>query len=144
MFVGGCGGSTGGGIKNIRVSILFSFISSELTKLFHPRGVFPVKIGEKAVPVNIVSNVIAFIALYILLFVCGALVMTALGLDIDTAIGAVVATLGNVGPGIGDVGPVDNYGHIPAAGKWILSFLMMVGRLEIFTVLVLFTRRFWD
>lgn len=143
MFVGGCGGSTGGGIKNIRISVWFSFISSELAKLFHPRGVFPVRIGEKAVPVNIVSNITAFIALYILLFVFGVLTMTAIGLNIDTAMGAVAATLGNVGPGIGDVGPVDNFGPISPTGKWVLSFLMMAGRLEIFTVLVLFTRRFW-
>jgi trk system potassium uptake protein len=143
MFFGGCGGSTGGGIKNIRISILLSFIRSELNKLFHPRGVFPVKMGESVVAPNIVSNIVAFIALYVVLFIFGVLAMSALGLDINTAVGSVAATIGNVGPGIGDVGPVDNFGHIPVAGKWILAFLMMVGRLEIFTVLVLFTRRFW-
>lgn len=144
MFVGGCGGSTGGGIKVVRIHIVFSFLKSELTKVFHPRGVFPVKMGDKVVASNIVSNVLAFVALYLLLFVTGVLAMGALGSNIDTAIGAVAATLGNIGPGIGTVGPIDNYAHIPVAGKWILSFLMMAGRLEIFTVLVLFSKRFWS
>jgi trk system potassium uptake protein TrkH len=90
-----------------------------------------------------VSNIIGFIALYILIFFLGVMAMSGLGLDIDTSIGAVAATLGNVGPGIGGVGPVENYFHLPATGKWILSFLMLVGRLEIFTVLVIFTRPFW-
>ena len=144
MFIGGCTSSTGGGIKNVRVLVLFKEMGSELRKLFHPHGVFPVKIGDKPVPENVVSNVIVFIALYILIFFFGVLAMAGLGLDIDTSIGAVAATLGNVGPGIGAVGPIDNYSHLPILGKWILSFLMMTGRLEIFTVLVIFTRHFWD
>jgi trk system potassium uptake protein TrkH len=144
MFIGGCTTSTGGGIKNVRVLVLFKEMGSELRKLFHPRGIFPVKIGDKPVPGNIVSNVVVFIALYILIFFFGVLAMAGLGLDIDTSIGAVAATLGNVGPGIGAVGPIDNYSHIPTLGKWLLSFLMMTGRLEIFTVLVIFTRHFWD
>ncbi len=143
MFVGGCGSSTGGAIKNVRIYVLFKYLASELKKLFHPRGVFPVKMAGKLVPENIVSNIVAFIALYMLLFVAGVLTMTFLGLNIDTAVGAVAATLGNVGPGIGSVGPTENYAHIPATGKWVLSFLMMAGRLEIYTVLVLFTPRFW-
>lgn len=143
MFVGGCGSSTGGSIKNVRIYVLFKYLASEMKKLFHPRGVFPVKMGGKVVPDGIVSNIVAFVALYILLFVAGVLIMTFLGLNIDTAIGAVAATLGNVGPGLGSVGPVENYAHIPATGKWVLSFLMMAGRLEIYTVFVLFTPRFW-
>ncbi len=144
MFIGGCTSSTGGGIKNVRVLVLLKEMGSELRKLFHPRGIFPIKIGEKPVPENVVSNVVVFIALYMLIFLFGVLVMAGLGLDIDTSIGAVAATLGNVGPGIGAVGPAENYSHIPILGKWILSFLMMTGRLEIFTVLVIFTRHFWD
>lgn len=143
MFVGGCGSSTGGSIKNVRIYVLFKYLGSEMKKLFHPRGVFPVKMGGKVVPDGIVSNIVAFVALYILLFVAGVLIMTFLGLNIDTAIGAVAATLGNVGPGLGSVGPVENYAHIPATGKWVLSFLMMAGRLELYTVFVLFTPRFW-
>jgi trk system potassium uptake protein TrkH len=144
MFIGACTTSTGGGIKNVRVLVLLKEMGSELKKLFHPRGIFPIKIGDKTVPENVVSNVVVFIALYILIFLLGVLIMAGLGLDIDTSIGAVAATLGNVGPGIGAVGPAENYSHIPILGKWILSFLMMTGRLEIFTVLVMFTRHFWD
>jgi len=143
MFFGGCTSSTGGGIKNVRMLIAFKFMSSELKKLFHPHGIYPVRMGERTVPEGLVLNVIGFIAMYILFFFLGVMAMTALGLNIDTSIGAVAATLGNVGPGIGGVGPVENYAHLPALAKWILSFLMMVGRLEIFTVLVIFTRPFW-
>ena len=144
MFIGGCTSSTGGGIKNVRVLVLLKEMGSELKKLFHPHGVFPIKIGDKPVPENAVSNVVVFIAFYILIFLFGVLAMAGLGLDIDTSIGAVAATLGNVGPGIGSVGPTENYAHLPILGKWVLSFLMLTGRLEIFTVLVLFTRHFWD
>jgi trk system potassium uptake protein TrkH len=144
MFIGGCTSSTGGGIKNVRVLVLLKEMGSELRRLFHPHGIFPVRVGDKPVPENVVSNVVVFIALYMLIFLFGVLAMAGLGLDIDTSIGAVAATLGNVGPGIGTVGPVDNYSHIPILGKWVLSFLMMTGRLEIFTVLVIFTRHFWD
>jgi trk system potassium uptake protein TrkH len=144
MCVGGCTSSTGGAIKNVRILVLFKEIGSELKKLFHPHGIFPVKIGGNPVPENIVSNIMGFIALYGLLFFFGVLAMAWLGMDLHTSIGSVAATFGNVGPGIGTVGPVDNYSHIPILGKWILSFLMMTGRLEIFTVLVIFTRRFWD
>jgi trk system potassium uptake protein TrkH len=127
MFIGGCTSSTGGGIKNVRVLVLFKEMGSELKKLFHPHGIFPVRIGDKPV----------------LIFFFGVLVMAGLGMDIDTSIGAVAATLGNVGPGIGAVGPTENYSHLPILGKWVLSFLMMTGRLEIFTVLVIFMRHFW-
>jgi len=144
MFIGGCTSSTGGGIKNVRVLVLLKEMGSELKKLFHPHGIFPIKIGDKSIPENAVSNVVVFIALYMLIFLFGVMAMAGLGLDIDTSIGAVAATLGNVGPGIGTVGPVENYSHIPILGKWVLSFLMMTGRLEIFTVLVIFTRDFWD
>ncbi len=143
MMFGGCTSSTGGGIKNVRILVALKFMGSELKKLFHPHGIFPIRMGDRTVPEGLVSNIIGFIGLYILIFFLGVMALTGLGLDIDTSIGSVLATLGNVGPGIGKVGPVDNYGHLPILGKWILSFLMMVGRLEIFTVLVIFTRPFW-
>lgn len=143
MFFGGCTSSTGGGIKNVRILVAFKFMGSELKKLFHPHGVFPIRMGDRTVQDRQVANIIGFISLYILIFFVGVMAMTGLGLNIDTSIGAVAATLGNVGPGIGGVGPVENYSHLPAIGKWVLSFLMMVGRLEIFTVLVIFTRPFW-
>jgi trk system potassium uptake protein TrkH len=143
MFIGGCTSSTGGGIKNVRIQVLLRFIGSELRKIFQHHGVFPVKIKDKPIPENIVSNIIAFIALYLLIASLGVLAMAGLGLDLDTSLGAVAATLGNVGPGIGTVGAVENYSHIPIVGKWVLSALMLIGRLEIFTVLVIFTRHFW-
>ncbi len=143
MMFGGCTSSTGGGIKNVRLLVAFKFMGSELKKLFHPHGVFPVRMGGRTVPEGMVLNILGFIGLYILIFFLGVMAMASLGLDIDTSVGAVLATLGNVGPGIGGVGPVENYSHLPSLGKWILSFLMMAGRLEIFTVIVIFTRPFW-
>lgn len=143
MFVGGSSTSTGGGIKNIRILILFKQISAEFRKSIRPRGVFPIKVGNKAVPEGVVSNTVAFIVLYGMISIGGVLIMTMLGLDIDSAIGSVAATIGNVGPGIGSVGPTKNYSHIPAAGKLVLCFLMLVGRLEIYTVLLILFPRFW-
>lgn len=143
MMFGGCTSSTAGGMKNIRIFIAFKFMGAELKKLFHPHGIFPIRMGDRTVSDGLVSNILGFIGLYILIFFGGVMALTALGLDIDTSIGAVLATLGNVGPGIGGVGPAENYSAIPFLGKWILSFLMMTGRLEIFTVLVIFTRPFW-
>ncbi len=143
MLFGGCTTSTGGGIKNVRILVVFKFIGVELKKLFYPHGVFPIRLGNGVLTEGILSNILGFISLYILIFFFGVMAMAGLGLDIDTSIGAVAATLGNVGPGIGSVGPTENYAHIPVLGKWILSFLMLVGRLEIFTIMVLFTRTFW-
>ncbi|MGQ9508088.1 MAG: TrkH family potassium uptake protein [Thermodesulfobacteriota bacterium] len=143
MMFGGCTSSTGGGMKQVRIMVVFKFIGSELKKLFHPHGIFPIRMGERAIPEPLVLNIMGFVSTYILVFFISVLVMSGLGLDIDTSVGAVAATLGNVGPGIGGVGPIDNYSHIPDLGKWILSFLMLVGRLELFTVLVIFTRPFW-
>ncbi|MDD5009856.1 MAG: TrkH family potassium uptake protein [Syntrophorhabdaceae bacterium] len=143
MLVGGSSSSTGGGIKNIRVLILFKQIGSEFKKSIRPRGVFPIKVGDKTVSEGIVSNAVAFIVLYGMISLGGVVIMTMLGLDIDSAIGSVAATIGNVGPGIGSVGPIKNYSHIPDAGKLTLSFLMLVGRLEIYTVLLIFFPRFW-
>jgi trk system potassium uptake protein TrkH len=143
MFIGGCASSTGGAIKNIRILIVLKQTVSELKKLFHPHGVFPTKIGNKPIPDATVSNVMAFFILYMLIYGFSVLAMAWLGLELDTSIGAVAACLGNVGPGIGTVGPADSYAHLPAVGKWILSILMMVGRLEIYTVLIIFLPRFW-
>ena len=143
MFIGGCASSTGGAIKNIRILIVLKQSLFGLKKLFHPHGVFPIKIGNKPIPDTTVSNVMGFVILYMLIFGFSVLAMAWLGLEFDTSIGAVAACLGNIGPGIGTVGPVDNYAHLPGVGKWILSILMMVGRLEIYTVLVIFLPRFW-
>jgi trk system potassium uptake protein TrkH len=143
MFIGGCASSTGGAIKNVRILVLLKYIGVEVKKLFYPHGVFPVKMQGKPVADNLVSNIVAFIALYMLFFVVGTLAMACVGLDIISAAGSVAATLGNVGPGLGSVGPVRNFADVHPLGKWILSFMMLAGRLEIYTVFVLLTRRFW-
>ena len=143
MFVGGSAGSTGGGIKVIRIIILIKFGFNELKRLIHPQAVLPVRIGRMAVPRDIVTNISGFFLFYIALTVVGVMVMSALGLDLISAAGSVAATISNIGPGLGTVGPTDNYALIPDAGKWFLSFLMLAGRLELYTVLILFSPAFW-
>lgn len=143
LFVGGCAGSTGGGIKFVRHVILFKNGWTELKRLIHPRAIIPVKFNNKTVTAEIVSNVQAFFIFYILLFVFGSIIISLLGVDFVTAIGATATCIGNIGPGIGTVGPVNNFAHLPDSVKWILSFLMMVGRLELFTVLVILSPAFW-
>lgn len=143
LFIGGCAGSTGGGIKFVRHIVLFKNSWAELKRLIHPRAVIPVKFNGKAVSSEIISNVQAFFIFYILLFVFGSMVISLLGVDFVTAIGATATCIGNIGPGIGTVGPVNNFSHLPDVVKWILSFLMVVGRLELFTVLIIFSPAFW-
>ncbi|MCD4747616.1 MAG: TrkH family potassium uptake protein, partial [Bacteroidales bacterium] len=143
MFIGGSAGSTGGGIKVVRQLLLFKNSGLELKRLIHPQAIIPVRYNGKAVPQNIIFKVMAFFLFYMIIFALGTLVMALLGLDLKSAIGSSAATLGNIGPGIGSVGPVGNYADIPAFGKWFLSFLMLLGRLELFTVLILFSPAFW-
>jgi len=143
MFFGGSAGSTGGGIKIVRIVLLFKNSYQEFKRLLHPNAIIPVRLNRKAVDQKIVTNVLAFIVFYLLIFVAGSVIMTGLGLDFDSAMGSVIASLSNIGPGIGSVGPMDNYAHIPDTGKWFLSFLMMLGRLELFTVLIIFSPVFW-
>ncbi len=137
MFAGGSGGSTAGAIKQIRLLILLKYIYREVYKVVHPAAVLPIKIGKKVIPEQLVSNTLSFVALYLLIFITASLIMSAFGLDIVSAFSSVAATLGNVGPGLEMVGPTKTYAAIPALGKVLLSFLMMLGRLEIFTVVVL-------
>lgn len=143
LFIGGCAGSTGGGIKFARHYLLLRNGLLELKRLLHPRAVIPVRFNGKAVSQEIILNVQAFFILYILLFVAGSVLLSLLGLDFLTAAGAVATCIGNVGPGIGAVGPVNNFADLPGLSKWILSFFMLVGRLELFTVLILFSPSFW-
>ena len=143
MFIGGCAGSTGGGMKVIRPLVLIKFGRAELKRLIHPQAVLPVRLGNKVVPRDTVANIAGFFLFYMALFVAGVLLMSFLGLDLETSLGSVAATIGNIGPGLGDVGPTDHYAHVPDAGKWFLSFLMLAGRLEIYTVIILFSRSFW-
>ena len=143
MFVGGSAGSTAGGMKVMRIYLVVKFVFMEITRLLHPHAVLPVRMGGVAVQRDVVTNILGFFALFILIFAGGVFTMSLLGLDLLTSLGAVAATLGNIGPGLGRVGPTDNYAFIPPAGKWVLSFLMLLGRLELFTVIVLFSPSYW-
>lgn len=143
LFMGGCAGSTGGGIKMVRHLLLLKNSTIELRRLIHPRAVIPVRFNKVSVPENIISNVLAFFLFYVSIFVIGTIVMSMLGLDFKTALGSVATSLGNVGPAIGEVGPSSTFAHLPAFGKWFLSLLMLMGRLELFTVLLIFSPSLW-
>jgi len=144
MFIGGCAGSTGGGIKVVRIVLLFRNSRMELKRLIHPQAIIPVRLNGKSIPQPIIFNVLAFFLLYIITFAIGSLIISIMGLNFESAIGAVASSLGNIGPGFGTVGPVLNYGGVPEAGKWLLSFMMLLGRLELFTVFILFSSAFWN
>lgn len=144
MFIGGCAGSTGGGIKVIRIVVLFKNSKLELKRLVHPMALIPVRINGRSIPQPVIFNVLAFFLLYIMIFAIGSLILSMLGLNFESAVGSVASCLGNVGPGIGSVGPVANFGMVPVMGKWVLSLLMLLGRLELFTVLILFSSAFWN
>ncbi|KJS22558.1 MAG: potassium transporter [Clostridiaceae bacterium BRH_c20a] len=143
MFVGGCAGSTGGSIKVGRILILIKQAALELKKAIHPRMIIQLKIREKVIPENIVINILQFFFIYMMIFMLSSIIMTGFGLDILSAMTSVAATLGNVGPGLGLVGPAQNYNFVPSLGKLFLSFLMLLGRLELYTVLVIFSPHFW-
>lgn len=143
MFTGGSAGSTGGGIKMVRLLLLVKNSRQELRRLINPNAVIPVRLNHRAVPQNILYNVLAFIVFYFLITGVSAMIIAAMGYDLATSFSSVAATLGNIGPGLGKVGPTMNYAHFPVAGKWFLSFLMLLGRLELFTVLVLFSKWFY-
>jgi len=143
MLIGGMAGSTGSGPKVIRIQIVLYQIKIELKRLIHPNAVLPMRIGGVVVNEGIVRNVLAFFLVFGLFLITSTAILTVMDIDIVTAFGASIACLANIGPGIGDVGATDNYGHLPAAAKWLLAMLMILGRLEIFTVLVLFSKHFW-
>ncbi len=143
MFIGGCAGSTGGGMKNVRLLLLVRHSLNELRKLIHPQGVYVIRFNRMPVPADVVTNVLGFFLLLILVTVSASFAMTLLGMDLVSAFGAVAATLNNIGPGLGSVGPTDNFAHVPVVGKWVLISCMLMGRLELFTVLVLLTPDFW-
>jgi trk system potassium uptake protein len=143
FFIGGSGGSTSGGVKVIRMMILFKSALMELKKLVHPRAVLHLKIGGAAIKEDVQSRVVAFFFLYIILFGFLTLIMTAFGLDLFSAFSAVLATMSGVGPGFLGVGPANNYAFIPEGGLWVLSAAMLLGRLELFTLLLVLTPDFW-
>ena len=143
MIVGGMSGSTGGGLKVYRIMVAFKHARIQLRKLIHPQAVFPIRMGSFAIQEGVVGNIISLIQLYIILFIASSLILTALGLDLVTAGASTIACLSNIGPGLGTVGPTENYAHIPVIGKWVLIGCMLLGRLEIFTVLIVVSRGFW-
>lgn len=143
MLVGGCAGSTGGGIKVSRILIMFKGISRQFLKLLHPQAVAPVRVGKDIISEEVLDNVQTFFYMYFLILGAAALFLTAMGIDLVSAVSAVFATLGNIGPGLGLVGPMTNYSAMPQAAKVVLSICMLIGRLEIYTVLMLFSRKFW-
>ena len=143
MFFGGCAGSTGGGIKHVRFLLLIKQGYAEIKRLILPHAVLPIKLGDRAVSPEVMTNILGFFFLFIGIFAIVTCIMATLGLDLISAASSTIATMGNIGPGLGSVGPVDNYAHIPAVGKFILSFCMLLGRLELYTVLVLFAPELW-
>jgi len=143
MFIGGCAGSTGGAIKCVRIYILLKQGFQELRKLIHPRAVLPVKLGGKVISPDTLSGIWGLFFLYLFIFAVASLALSLLGSDLLTSISAVAATLGNVGPGLGTVGPAENFAHLSIPAKWILTACMLLGRLEIYTLLVLLIPEFW-
>lgn len=143
MFLGGSAGSTAGGIKIMRHILIIKNGLLEFKRTLHPNAIIPVRYNNKTVTEHIVYNVIGFFVLYMLLFVIGALVLSFLGLDYESAIGGAASSLGNVGPAFGSLSPLNNFNALPNIGKWWCGFLMLAGRLELFTVLILFTPYFW-
>jgi trk system potassium uptake protein TrkH len=143
MFIGASAGSTGGGMKCLRIMLCFKYCYRELFSLIHPRAVSPIKIGGKTVPDDVMRSVVGFLALYMGLFALSSVALAGLGVDFTTSFAAIAASIGNIGPGFGMVGPAENYAQIPALGKWLLIWCMLLGRLEIFTVIILVVPEFW-
>ncbi|MCD6273796.1 MAG: TrkH family potassium uptake protein [Deltaproteobacteria bacterium] len=143
MFLGASAGSTGGGMKCLRIMLCLKYCYKEIFSLIHPHAVKHIKIGGKAVSEDVVKSVLGFLALYVGLFGLCSVLLAGTGVDLITSITAVASAIGNIGPGFGLVGPVDNYSQIPYLGKWLLIWCMLLGRLEIFTVIILLVPEFW-
>jgi trk system potassium uptake protein TrkH len=143
MFLGGSAGSTSGGVKVVRHLILIKNGFLEFKRSLHPNAILPVRYNTKSVSKDIVFNVLGFFILYMLSFIIGGLGFSMFEIDFESAIGLSASSLGNVGPALGDFGPVNNYAALPPLGKWWASFLMLIGRLELFTVLIILTPFFW-
>lgn len=143
MFTGACVGSTSGGVKILRHLLLFKNSFLEFKRMIHPSAVIPVRYNNEAIGKDIIFKIQAFVVLYFIIFFASTIVLAFLGLDFISAMGAVATTMGGIGPGLGKVGPVDNFAILPNAAKWVLSFLMLLGRLELFTLLIIFVPAFW-
>ena len=143
MIMGACAGSTTGGIKCIRMVILFKVAKNEFKHILHPNAVLPVRVNKQVISPSIQSTVLAFTFLYAIIAIISILVMMGFGVGFLESIGTVISSIGNMGPGLGDTGPAYSWNALPDAAKWLLSFLMLLGRLELFTVLLLFSSDFW-
>ncbi len=145
MFIGGCGGSTGGGMKIIRFFLSLKIAFRSIMQALFPNAILPVRFNKRSQPDRIVSSVLSFFVIYIVLFFLGTIVLTITErCDLVTAFSASIACLSNIGPGLGKVGAVRNYAWISVPGKWFLSFLMLAGRLELYSILVLFIPSTWQ
>lgn len=144
MMGGGMAGSTAGGIKTVRLILLFKFTYNQFVKVLHPRAIVPLRIGNRNVDDKIVADVLGFFLLYIVVVIISILLLTFFGLDFVSAIGAVVTAMSGVGPGLNLVGPMDNFAFLPDVSKWLLSFLMLAGRLELVTVIILLSPTYWN
>jgi trk system potassium uptake protein TrkH len=143
MFIGGCSGSTGGGIKVIRIVTMAKLAVNNIKYMLHPRGVFNLKVGRNIIRKEVIYTISGFFALYIFIILVTTIVVSTSGADIETSLTTALVTVGNIGPGFGDIGPTENYAFFPAYVKWFLSLAMMAGRLELFTVFALLTPQFW-
>lgn len=143
MLTGACAGSTAGGIKWVRLAIIMKNGVAEFQRRIHPNAIIPVKLNEKNVPQQTINNIMAFLIFYIFIIVITVVIFSATGVNFDESIGAAVSAIGNVGISIGQFGPAGTYAEFPVVAKWVMSFVMLIGRLEIFTVLLLFTRALW-
>ena len=145
MFIGGCAGSTACGIKIFRIQILYLFLINQLKKIIYPRGIFIIKYDNNNVDDKFMASIISFIYLYILIFFLIAALLSLSGLDFVTAVSGAATSISNVGPGLGEIiGPNGNFSQLPVISKWILSVGMILGRLELFAILVLFLPSFWQ
>lgn len=143
MLIGACAGSTSGGMKCIRVSILFKSAKNEFKRIMHPNAVLPVRVNKEVVPNSLQTTVFAFSFVYCLLIVISTLFLMALDINFLDSFGVIVSSIGNMGPGLGTFGPANSWSALPNIAKWLCSFLMLVGRLELFTILLMFTPSFW-
>ena len=144
MLSGGCTGSTSGGIKNMRLMILARNIKNEFKRMLHPRAVLPVRVNRQVISTSIIASVNTFFVFYLFCILAGWILLMFFGVGIIEAMSTVISSLGNVGPGLGAFGPASSWAALPDAAKWILSFLMLIGRLELFAVLLLFYSGFWE
>jgi len=143
MFFGAMGGSTSGGMKIARIILLIKYAATETRRMLHARAIIPIRIGDRFISDEVVRNTLGFSLIYLSIFVLTAFVLTAFNLDLLSAIGASASAIGNVGPAFGAFGPTDSYALLHPIGKWMLTICMLLGRLEIFTIMVLFSRTFW-